>query len=172
VTVNRTVLVAVTVWVCWRRTTLVLVDVGAVIVEATVPEKTVWTAGVMVDVVTARDREVTVVVDAGAVESTTTGEAETVIVVVSGPSGPTRFASALRLDAPEASRGSWRACWRPAVVDADLLLLLLLAFAIASAFLVAEVHLARLVMVLVLELVVAVRVVCRTVFVLVIVVDG
>jgi len=142
---------------------MVVVTVGAVTVKGTMPENTVWTGGVMVDVVVTTVRDGTVVVVAGAVTRTTTGDAETVTVVVNGPSGPTRLARA-RLAATAMSR---RTCgeFRRAMVDAG-------ARVVISDFRAVVVQLGIVVFVLVIETVVAVRCVCRKVFVLVTVVDG
>lgn len=55
-------------------------------VTGTVPEKTVWTSRVTVEVVVTTVREDAVTVEGTAVMMMTTGVAETVTVVVRGPS--------------------------------------------------------------------------------------
>ena len=100
---NRTVLVAVRVTVSCKRTTLVLLLVGTNTVDGIVPENTVDKLGVTVRVVVVTTIDDRVLVEAGAVVNVTTGEAETVRVVVRGPSGPIRLRSHL---GPERARYS------------------------------------------------------------------
>ena len=75
---------------------VVKVFVGFVIVLGTVPENTVCGTGVDVLVIMNSTVFVSVIVDVGPGTNTIKFDANTVIVVVRGPSGPSRLMSALR----------------------------------------------------------------------------
>ena len=75
---------------------LVKVFVGSVMVLGTVPENTVCGAGVDVLVIMISSVFVSVIVDVGPGTNTIEFDANSVIVVVSGPSGPSRLMSARR----------------------------------------------------------------------------
>ena len=75
---------------------LVKVFVGFVIVLGTVPENTVCGGCVDVVVIMISSVFVSVIVDVGPGTNTIKFDPNTVIVVVSGPSGPSRLMSALR----------------------------------------------------------------------------
>lgn len=99
---------------------LVKVFVGSVMVLGTVPENTVCAAGVDVLVITISSVFVSVIVDVGPGTNTIEFDANSVMVVVRGPSGPSRLTSARRRSLaaarPRATGAVAVATWTEAVL--------------------------------------------------------